>query len=271
MADTKQVQIHRPTARVLDILELLAVNSEGFTLSEIAENIHAAKGTLFPVLRTLCHRKFILQDSMTGKYRIGISAFCVGESYTNNRTVIQFFREEMTLIVEEVGEICQLGILDKGDVLYIAKVDNQEAIRLISHVGKRIPAYCTALGKALLSDCTIEEIKKLYPYGLKALTERTITSFVRLEKELHEIRNTQIATENEECSNYLTCIATPLHVDKKTVAALSVSTPSFRMNSKKAEVIKNVLLYEKKKIESYLSSEHFNSDEFIFDEFIFKD
>lgn len=266
MVESSQFQIHRPTARVLDILELLAANSEGFTLSEIAENIHAAKGTLFPVVRTLCQRKFILQDSASGKYRIGISAFCVGGSYTNDRTIMQFIREEMSSVVEQVDEICQLGILDKGEVLYIAKIDNKEAIRLMSHVGKRLPAYCTALGKALLSDHSIEEVKKLYPYGLKALTEHTITSFVRLEKELHEIRNTQIATENEESSNYLTCFATPLRVNKQIVAALSVSAPSFRMNSKKADTIKNILLFEKQKIETYLTAEHFDGNDFLFTE-----
>lgn len=255
---------HRPTTRVLDILELLASNTDGFTLSEIADKISAAKGTLFPVLRTLCFRKFVLHEKTTGKYTIGISAFCVGESYTNNRNTIQFFHEEMLSIVNQVGEICQLGILDNSDALYLAKVDNKEAIRLVSHVGKRLPAYCTALGKALLSEHSLDELRALYPYGLRVRTSQTITSFIKLEKELQEIRRTQIASEYEECSKYLTCLATPLRSEGKIIAALSVSTPTFRLDKNKTELTKLVLLYEKEKIETYLNAEQFNSSDFIF-------
>ncbi len=255
---------HKPTARVLDILELLASDTSGFTLTEIASAIQAAKGTIFPVIRTLCQRKFILQDPATGKYHIGISAFCVGESYATDKSVMQFFQEEMHSIVDQVGEICQLGILDKGEVLYIAKEDNQEAIRLISHVGKRLPAYCTALGKALLSEYSIDKIEEFYPHGLKPMTEHTITSFLRMDKELHEIRRTHLAHEHEECTNYLSCIAIPLKSEGHVVAALSVSVPTFRMSEGKAKQIEDVLLYEKKKIETYLTAEHFRAEDFIF-------
>lgn len=257
-------ELHKPTARVLAILEALAATPEGLTLTEISAAIKAAKGTISPVIHTLNNRKFIMQDPGTGKYKIGITAFCVGESYTNNRTAMQFITEEMHAIVDQVGEICQMGILDKGDVLYVAKVDSKEAIRLTSHVGKRLPAYCTALGKALLSSYSLDDIKKLYPAGLKAYTPKTITSFTDLEKELVKVRKTNVASESEEIGDHLCCLAVPLVANGKTIAALSVSSPTFRINKEKNKLIAKVLLFSKEKIETYLSSEHFDINNFVF-------
>jgi len=256
--------VHKPTARVLDILALLGSNPEGYTLTEIADLIHAAKGTIFPILHTMNDRKFILQDVGTGKYRIGISSFCVGESYTNNKTVMQFITEEMHSIVNQVGEICQMGVLDNGEVLYVAKVDNKEAIRLISHVGKRLPAYCTALGKALLSTISIADIKKLYPNGLKSYTPNTIDTFKKLENAIAETKKTGIASESEEIAEHLCCLAVPLCVNGKAIAALSVSSPTFRSTREKDKLIKKVLLCSKEKIETYFNTEHFDINDFIF-------
>ncbi len=65
-------------------------------------------------------------------------------------------------IVFVCGEICQLGVLDGSDVLYIEKTEPKQAIKLESYVGKNLPAYATALGKCLLSGLNDDEIRKLY-------------------------------------------------------------------------------------------------------------
>lgn len=69
----------------------------------------------------------------------------------------------MKAIVNQCAEICQFGILEHSDVLYLAKVDSPEPIRLSSSIGKRLPAYCTSLGKALLCEFSKEELQELYP------------------------------------------------------------------------------------------------------------
>ena len=242
---------HRPTARVLNILELLASSPEGLTLTEIAEAIDAPKSTISPFIHTMTQRKFIFQNKNTNKYNIGIASFCVGASYTNNMSALEFIKSEMKYIVKETNEICQMGILDKGQVLYIAKVDSESPIRIISSVGKRLPAYCTALGKAMLSNIKIEDIKKLYPKGLTAFTSKTITDFNELEKQLKEIKNTSIAYEFGEINEPSYCLSTPLMKNNDILAAISVSVPSFRMTKEKNDLIKKLLLESKAKIETY--------------------
>lgn len=247
---------HRPTSRVLDILELLAFSPEGYTLTEIASAINAPKSSIFPVIHTLLERNFIAINNQTSKYEIGVSSFAVGSSYMEKMNILDFVKEEMKHIVDVSSEICQLGILDKSDVLYIAKVDSPEPIRLISSVGKRLPAYCTALGKALLCDFSREEIEHLYPDGLKSYTKNTITNFDILYSQLSNIRKTNIATEIDESTDHLKCLAVPIRQDKKIVFSISISIPEFRVTAEKDQLVEKLLLQSKAKIEKLINNLH---------------
>jgi len=257
---------HRPTARVLNILELLATNPEGLTLTEISVAINAPKSSIFPVIHTMVQRKFIFANDNNSKYTIAIAAFCVGSAYTSNMNALQFIQSEMKYIVERSGEICQLGILDRDMVLYVAKADSDEAIRLVSYVGKRLPLYCTALGKILISRKSIDEIKALYPNGLKAFTKNTITDFNVLEETLCKIRETDIAYEQEEVTEHIYCISVPLVKEEDVVAGLSVSIPSFRMNDQKSELIKSLLLGSRSKIETFFRENNIDVNNLTFSE-----
>lgn len=259
----KKVQ-HKPTERVLDILDLLASNPEGLSLTEIANLIESPKSTIHPILQTMAQRKFVHLDKNISKYTMGISAYCVGISYSNNMNILDFIKSQMQYIVDHSNEICQLGVLDKSEVLYIAKVDSDNPIRLISSVGKRLPAYCTALGKALLINKNIDEIKALYPQGLKAFTDNTITDFDILYDEIINCRKNGFASEKSEINDYSSCIAVPLINNSKPVAALSVSIPTFRVNDDKIETVKKLLLEAKNNIESFFNDNHIDEDMFIF-------
>lgn len=242
---------HRPTSRVLDILELLASNPEGLTLTEIAESIGSPKSTILPILRTMVDRKFLYNSKSTFKYNISIAAFSVGSSYTSNLNALQFIKNEMKVLVEQSGEICQLGILDKGTVLYLAKENSDQAIRLESYVGKRMPAYCTALGKSLISRKTKEELMAMYPKGLKPVTSHSITDLDVLYQELLETRETNISYDNEEVTEHVYCLGTPICKGDDIVVGLSISTPTFRLDQEKIEKIKLMLLESKKRIETF--------------------
>lgn len=250
---------HRPTSRVLDILELLANNQEGLSLTEIAEAIDAPKSSILPLMHTMAQRKFIFFNAHTYKYSIGIGSFCVGSAYTSNMNALQFIKSEMKYIVKKTNEICQMGIFDRGQVLYVAKVDSDDPIRIISYVGKRLPAYCTALGKALLCQKNIDDLRELYPDGLKEYTPNTITDFEVLAEQLKVVRKTMVATENGEANEQSYCLSVPLFKGDDILAAISVSIPLFRMTDEKTELIKSLLLETKVKIETFFREHDIDS------------
>ena len=239
---------HNPTLRVLNILETLASNPEGLTLTQIAEIINSPKSTILPIIHTMANRKFIFFNEKTYTYTIGISSFCVGSSYTSNMNALQFIKSEMEYVVKKTDEICQMGILDGGEVLYVAKVDSTNPIRILSSVGKKLPAYCTALGKAMLFNYSKEELNNLYPEGFKAYTKNTITDFDILYKQLEEIKQTKVATE---------------YNNNKIIASISVSTPSFRLTQEKSEQIISYLLNAKNKIEIFFKEHDINDSQLI--------
>lgn len=252
---------HRPTARVIAILEILANNKGGVSLTEISQKLGFPKGTISPIMQTLVKRKFIFLNKDTKRYSIGLGLYCAGASYANNMTALQFINREMQYIVKKTGEICQMGVLDRGDVLFVAKVDSEEPIRVVSHVGAKLPAYCTALGKALLSQKDIDEIRCLYPHGLKSVTLRTITKFEILEQELEETRSTKIAVEHGESNEQASCIAVPLSKnDGQIIAAISISIPFFRETCEKVNMVKKLLLESKNTIEIYFREHDIDAD-----------
>ncbi|MGF0034477.1 IclR family transcriptional regulator [Bariatricus sp. SGI.154] len=251
---------HRPTTRVLDILELLAEMQSGMSLTEIAEAISAPKSSILPLMHTLASRKFIFYDKDTQKYTIGVAAFSVGSSYIQQMSSMQFIQSEMQHLTASCNETCQLGIRDDESVLYLAKVDSPEPLRLISYVGKRLPLYCTALGKSLLCDSTLDELTQLYPNGLKAYTPNTITDIQVLYDQLQQIKQGKIAQECEEVNLNLKCISTPLRKNSKIVAALSVSIPVFRSTAEKEEQIIKLLHEKRQIIETYFLNYNIDPD-----------
>lgn len=244
--------VHRPTERVLDILEVLSASSQGLTLTELATLTGTPKSTITPIVHTLADRNFIFLDKSTSLYTIGISAFSVGSSYSSSMDALQFIQREMKYITSRTSEICQLGIRDHNMVLYLAKEDSPEPIRLVSYIGKRLPLYCTALGKALILSYSIAELKALYPEGLKAYTPSTITSFSSLEENLARARGLGYTEEHTEISDYINCLAVPLCKNGQTIAAISVSIPSFRFTEKKKSLSIQTLKTVQKNIENFL-------------------
>lgn len=220
------------------------MNPDGLTLTEISKAISVPKSTLYPILQTMTDQNYIHLGKDSFLYKLGISTFCIGSSYSQDEYMLEFVKPIMKNVVAEIKELCQMGILEGNNVLYVLKEEPEVGldIRIISRVGKRIPAYCTALGKALLSNYDIEEIKNLYPEGLIPYTENSITDFDILNHQLSVIRNEHIANEHEEITKGLYCYAVPLESNGNVIAALSVSIPKFRATTEKIELVTELLL-----------------------------
>lgn len=245
--------IHRSTSRVLDVLELVAGSPEGYTLSEISHHIEAPKSSMFPIISTLVSRGYLfLTKDM--HYKIDRTAFQVGNSYLEHLNIMEEVENILSNIVNVCLETCHFAILNAGNVVYLKKIDSPESIRMISTVGKQVPAYGTALGKSLLIDYSEEELREIYPNGLLPLTDNTITDFSVLSEQLKEAHNEGFTYEVEESNQYIRCLSVPIRKQKKVVAAISVAIPTFRYTDDKTSLIKALLIDAKSKLESILKN-----------------
>lgn len=243
------MEYHKPTIRVLQILELIDQNSkEGIGLSEISERLGLPKGTISPILRTLNDTGYIRLNMKNKRYYIGSKSFELGLSFGSDHDILSMIQKTMRQIVKNIGEICQFGVLSDRDVLYLLKESPDNVISIISNVGDKIPAYVSGLGKALLSGKTNEQLQKLYTdYEFKKYTPNSITDLHTLLTQIQETRETGIAHDNEESKEEICCVAVPLVINDEVKAALSVTIPKYRYTAaKKEEVVKE--LHEKKKM-----------------------
>jgi DNA-binding IclR family transcriptional regulator len=131
------------------------------------------------------------------------------------------------------GETVHVGVRDGIDVLYVAKVDSRHAVRMVSAVGRRLPAHCTAVGKALLAALPRAELDVLYAKAtLTAMTGNSITDRRTLRRELNRISDEGgMAREYCESNEAVACDAAPVRDRSgEVVAAMSISVPILRWN-----------------------------------------
>ena len=231
---------HKPTLRALLVLELVAQHRHPYTLSELSATLDIPASTLLPIVHTLRDKQYLGYDEKTQTYSLGFRLFELG-SMVQDTGFYAGIVDIMQTVVDGCGETCHFGILSGGDVLYLAKVNSPQAIRMYSMTGRRLPAYSTAIGKALLRDYTPAQLKALYPEGLKALTPNTITDLSILYSQLLEIRAEGFAYEVEESNENIRCIAVPICSGGRVNAAMSVSIPVFRYSEELRQKAEHLL------------------------------
>jgi DNA-binding IclR family transcriptional regulator len=209
--------------RALRIIDLLAEENHEMSLTEVSKTLGWPKSTTHGLITTLRDFAFVEQSAYSGKYRLGVKLFEIGNivarSWNIRDVALPFLRQLNDLI----GETVQLATEDGGEVLYIEKLESARVLRIVSEIGARLPMHCTGLGKALLAYKTPAEVRSILSrHGMRAITPYTITNRAILEKELESVRKNGYAVDNGEIMEGMRCIAAPIR-DKDGSARYAVS------------------------------------------------
>lgn len=222
----------KSTGRVFEFLEYLAESPTGATFSQIADDLGLPKSSLHSLLVISADRGWIYLHEATRKYRIGVRAWQVGLSFSPLDSLAQIALPFMTVVRDQLRETVQLAVLDGVDNIYVAKVEAEHELRLVSTVGARLPAYATGIGKALLASLDDEEFRRrMAGVELRQFTERTISTMAALEAAIVEIRANGYAEDDGEYTPGIHCVAVPVFGEAgKVVAAMSCSLPNARLH-----------------------------------------
>ena len=241
-----------PTQRVISLLEALANTESGLSLTQLSQSIGSSKGTISPILETLQQHDFVRRDKLSGRYELGRGLYLFSEGFRTQDPLMAQAQACMRQVVDACAEICQLGVLSHTEVLYIAKVDSREPIQIISRVGSRMPARKTALGKALLSQSTQEDVAALFanelcvePFDLDAFWQ-----------ELLCVRRGAIARDIGELNPQLHCYAVPVTYAGRVDCAMSVSLPAFRDTPEKGAQVEEELRKAAARLELFMHEAH---------------
>ena len=232
--------MHQPTTRVLRILEQVASHREGQRLSDFSRGLGIPKSTMLPILQTLCQSRYLTQDN-SGRYTAGTALFSLGAAFSGCFPVLEYVREQLKSLVEQLGETCYCGVLEDGQVLYLDKVDSPQPLRMLTNTGRRLPAYATSIGKALLIGKTEKQLYAMYPEGLEGLTSHTITDIPTLAQQLQQAQVDGYTWEIEESTEHIRCFAVPVYKHGQVIAAISVAIPLFRYLDREKESIVELL------------------------------
>ena len=218
-------------ARALDILELFLDLPEA-SAPEITERLGLPRTTVHELVTTLAARSYLVPvPGQPTRYRLGMRVFLLGSSYAEQLDLAREAQEVAGQVAAACDETVHVALLEGTDVVYIAKVDSTHPVRMVSAVGRRLPAHCTGVGKMLLSASSPEALDARYPRDrdLPAMTPRSITSPTRLRTHLAEVRKAGIAYDNCESNDAVQCVAAPVYDRTGTmVAAMSISVPTIR-------------------------------------------
>jgi DNA-binding IclR family transcriptional regulator len=213
--------------RLLDILELLSLEKDGLGVTEIGNRTGLHKSTVHRIVSALAERGYIEKVPGRSVYKIGLKLVEISSVYLNSvelKTEAAPFLRELTA---RLGQPTHLAILDGTDAVYIEKVDMLNSIRLYSQIGRRIPVYCSALGKCLLSGLHGTEAEEiLKKCSFEKFTAKTLDKAEVL-RQIRAVPADGFAIDDEEHDEGIRCIAAPVFDYRgKVIAAVSVAGPA---------------------------------------------
>lgn len=184
------------------------------------------------IMNTLAECGLLDRNEGTSSYSIGASMYILGSLYLSATDIFAASQPVIATLNEMTGETISVSLLRGGDIVLIMKEEARGSFRLTTHVGSVIPAYATAMGKALLSELTDAEIDALYPGPtLTPVNQYTVTSKELLKAQLADVRRNGLAFSSQESYEGVEAFACLVR-DHTGVAAgaLSITIPVFRMN-----------------------------------------
>lgn len=224
------IKLVRSVQKAFILLEIIAEN-KSIGVSDLSRRLGWHKSTVFGILATLEQTGYVVKDPDTARYSLSLKLFGLSSRAIQDLDLYQIVHPYLKHLTEKNEETTHFVLPDKYEIIYVDKVESSASMRICTQIGKRMPYYCTGVGKAILAFQSDEDIKKILSYSrLISYTKNTITDYNILLKECERIRKNGYALDKEEVENGLFCVAVPiLSENGKAIAAMSIAGPTVRM------------------------------------------
>lgn len=206
------------------VLLTLARSPQPLAIAELARETASSKSLTFRVLRELEAADLVASPGGRG-YQLahGMLEF---KGVIDRLGEPEELKDVLRELSQETHQTVNFGTLSGFDVLITAKEQPAQALVSVTYVGARVPANCSALGKALLADLTPAELERVVPQELPALTSRSVTDRAELMREVEAARSEGLAIDLEGAILGRFAMAVPVTVpgsDKRWALAVTGS------------------------------------------------
>jgi len=209
------------------------IENEGAGVTELANQMELPKSTVYSHLRTLQSCGFLINRN--GKYHTSLKFLQYGGDIRRRVDIYPAAWTEVQDLALHTGEHANLMIEEReiGRYIYIAEGENSAT--LDTFTGMSVPLHATAEGKAILANLPEERVAKILDQQeLSRFTENTITERETLEDELARIRESEVATSDEERTLGVRGVAAAItDLDGNVHGAIGVSGPMSRFQNER--------------------------------------
>jgi IclR family transcriptional regulator, blcABC operon repressor len=197
--------------RAAAILDLLAADAAAHraaasTLSDVARRLALPKSSVANICSALLEAGLIRR--VGAGFGLGRRLAELGGAYLSTVDQVEVFHELANSLRALSAETAHLAVLDGLDVIYVARHDGRQSLRIASEIGRRLPASCTSLGKAMLAQLAPDDLaERLRPvHELRMLTSHSHRDVRALLRDLDEVRRRGYAVDDEETSDGILCV-----------------------------------------------------------------
>jgi len=230
-------------SKIFAVLETLCSDGD-LRVAELSRKLSLGKSSVHRFLSILKKLGYVEKNQNSKKYFATLKLFEIGAMVRGRNRLVNIARPYMEELGNKFHETVNLGLLDGDEVVYVDKVESIQTLRMDLTIGRRVPAYCTALGKIFLAYLPEENLARYCrETRLKPLVQKTITSARELIKNLELVRKEGLAIDDGEFDSGIRCIAAPVRDDSgRVVAAVSVAGPRIRLTMERLKSFKQPLL-----------------------------
>ena len=135
----------------LDVLEALCEEGDDVRISHLSEKLGMNKTSVFRLLATFENRGYVEREKGSGKYRLGLSAYEIGQKFLSRMSLLRKARPVMERLVRECNEAIYLVVRRDEEVLFLDLVDTLQQVKIVSLAGRRFPLTKVAAGQVILA------------------------------------------------------------------------------------------------------------------------
>lgn len=225
--------------RGLRILSEFSRETPTLGAPELARRLQVPRTTVFRLLVTLENLGYLERVPGSHDFQLGTAVLKLGFEYLASLSITELGRPILERLRDDTGYSANLVIRDGRDIIYVQKATAHSVFTSSVHIGTRLPAHATILGRALLCHLSYSELEALYPEErLRAYTPRTPATVADLYALLKEDRRRGYVMEDGFFESNISTVSAPV-LDAQGVvrAAVGVTIPAATIPEDKRDAL----------------------------------
>lgn len=211
--------------RGLKVLQIFTPERQEMSLSQIAAHLGMTRSAAFRTVYTLNRLGFLLHDPRTRLYKLGPAVLRMGYGFLASRALVEIALPELERLRDETDWSAHLAIRDGRSVLYLLRVPSRLGLASIVHVGSRLPAASTTIGRVLLADLDEPTLTRLYRQAEGDPSGRNNWSLPQVLAQWKKDKGTRTVSQAGQFESGVTAIATAVNdLSGQAIAAINVTT-----------------------------------------------